>query len=58
LTPCRARCTLNADWRTGGFVKKLGMVVGSGLAAFALIGTMALIMFGADKLLHATILKP
>ena len=34
-------------------MKKLGMMVGSGLAAFALIGTMALIMFGTEHLLRA-----
>jgi len=38
-------------------MKKLGMIVFSGLVALALIGTMALVMFGADHLLHATILK-
>ena len=34
-------------------MKKLGMIVGSGLAAFALIATMALVMFGAEALLRA-----
>jgi hypothetical protein len=38
-------------------MKKFGMIVFSGLAALALIGMAALLMFGVDRLLHATVLK-
>ena len=38
-------------------MKKFGMAVFCLLFAAAMIGTMALIMFGGDALLHATILK-
>jgi hypothetical protein len=34
-------------------MKKLGMIVFSGLAALSLIGFMALVMFGAERLLRA-----
>jgi len=34
-------------------MKKLGMIVGSGLAALSLIGTMALVLFGVEALLRA-----
>jgi len=37
----------------GGLMKKLGMIVFSGLAALSLIGFMALVMFGAERLLRA-----
>lgn len=38
-------------------MKKFAVVVFSGLAALALIGTAALLVFGVDRVLHATILK-
>lgn len=34
-------------------MKKLGMIVFSGLAALSLIATMALVMFGVEALLRA-----
>ena len=38
-------------------MKKFGMIVFSGLAALALIGMAALVVFGFDRLMRATVLK-